>query len=73
VLVGFGTIPQETGFTTNDMIGALNYELTNRSEDYFLTFDTLIPVDTTVTFTLTITFENGEQLQRVSSAITFTP
>jgi hypothetical protein len=71
VRVGYTVVAGDTAFTLNDMIQALNYEQTNRSEDYFLTFDTLIPIDTTVIFTLIISFENGEQLQRVSSAITF--
>lgn len=72
VLVGFGVVSEETGFSMNDMKAALNYELTNRSEDYFLTFDTVIPTETTVTFTLTITFENDEELVRTTNSVTFT-
>jgi len=72
VLVGFGVVSGETGFSMNDMKAALNYELTNRSEDYFLTFDTVIPAETTISFTFTITFENDEQLVRVTTPVTFT-
>ncbi|MEM6722343.1 MAG: hypothetical protein AAF611_23660 [Bacteroidota bacterium] len=72
VRVGYGIIAGDTAFTINDMIGAVNYEQRNRSEDYFLTFDTTIPAATTVTFTLIFTFENGEELQRITTPVTFT-
>ncbi|AXG71608.1 hypothetical protein KORDIASMS9_03865 [Kordia sp. SMS9] len=71
VLVGFGVVSGDTGFSMNDMKNALNYEINNIYEDYFLTFDTTIPTETTTTFTLTITFENDEQLTRVSTPVTF--
>lgn len=72
VRVGYGIVAGETAFVINDMIAAVNYEQRNRSEDYFLTFDTLIPVETTVTFTITFIFENGEQLTRTTTPVTFT-
>lgn len=72
VRVGYSVVAAETAYTINDMIAALNYEQRNRSEDYFLTFDTSIPAETTITFTLTITFENGEQLVRIASPVTIT-
>lgn len=54
----------------SDMISALNYG--NRVSDaYSLKFDTEIPAETTAIFTFIITFENGDQLERTATAVTF--
>lgn len=71
VLVGYGVVSTNNGFSINDMIAALNYEQTNRSEEYFLTFDTAIPTETTVTFKIIFTFENDEQIERTATSVTF--
>lgn len=57
-------------YEMNDLLLQLNNDLSDLN--YNLTFDTAIPAETTATFTLTITFENEEQLVRVASPVTFT-
>ena len=71
VLVGYGFVSNSDGFTITDMIAALNYEQTNRSEEYYLTFDSLISAGTSVNFNIVFTFENGEQLERAATTVTF--
>ncbi|WP_420573885.1 hypothetical protein [Kordia sp.] len=56
-------------FTTNDMILRLNGGPAD--SEYSLKFDTEIPAETAATFTLTITFENEEQLVMTTDTITF--
>ncbi|WP_298511597.1 hypothetical protein [uncultured Kordia sp.] len=55
--------------TMNDLLLALNSNLSD-FESYF-TFDTEIPAETNVNFTLTIVFENDEQLMNTTSTVTF--
>lgn len=69
VRVGFGYF--SNNFEITNMIAALNLEQTNLSDEYYLTFDTEIPTNTTVTFTLVFTFENNTQLTRTASTVTF--
>ncbi|MGH1386297.1 hypothetical protein [Kordia sp.] len=69
VRTGFGHI--SNNFNMNDMVAAINLEQTNHSQEYYLTFDTPIPSETTVTFRIIFTFENGEQLERTAPQVTF--
>jgi hypothetical protein len=57
-------------FPLNEIILELNSD-NNIGSQYELRFDMDIPVDTTVNFTFTITFENGDEIERTSAAITF--
>ncbi len=57
-------------FTIDDMILILNDRL-NIYDDYSLVFDSAIPADTTVSFKITLTFENDTQLESTSSEVTF--
>ncbi|MBC8757443.1 hypothetical protein H2O64_22425 [Kordia sp. YSTF-M3] len=57
-------------FPLNEIILELNSD-NNIGSQYELRFDMDIPVDTTVNFTFTITFENGDEIERTSAAVTF--
>lgn len=57
-------------FTIDDMILILNDRL-SIYDDYSLVFDSAIPADTTVSFKITLTFENNTVLESTSSEVTF--
>ncbi len=57
-------------FPLSDILPALNYGA-KISNEYTLKFNTPIPSATTVNFTFIITFENGDQIERTATEVTF--
>lgn len=55
--------------TMNDLLLETNNNINDF--DTFLRFDTAIPTETVVTFTMTIIFENEEELINTTAAVTF--
>lgn len=55
--------------TMNELLLDINDSL--NSFQYFLRFDTEIPAMTTAKFTMTVVFENDEQLTNTTTAVTF--
>ncbi|WP_420573886.1 hypothetical protein [Kordia sp.] len=54
----------------SDLISELNDER-NDTTSAFLKFNTVIPIDTSVIFKITLTLENGEQFESSATEVTF--